>query len=65
MANFRVETVFDPNTKLYFAELYYPSDAKRPLAATQPVYPSHEEAIQDSVNMMKSAFPTKPISKTT
>ena len=61
MANFGVETVRDKKTGMFFAELYYPDDAIEPIAKTQPVYSSHEQAIVDSVNMMKAAFPEHPI----
>jgi len=61
MEKFRVETVVDKKTGLIFAELYHPDDAIVPMAATQPIYPTHEEATSDIVDMMKKSFPDQPI----
>ena len=56
MANFRLETVRDSRTGLYFSELYYPNDAEKPFASSQPIYGSHEDAMSDSVRMLKVVF---------
>jgi hypothetical protein len=56
---FRVETALNSASGLIYAELYYPEDAVKPIAATEPVYMGHEQAETDIINMFK-----KVISKT-
>jgi hypothetical protein len=62
MALFRVETVLDPKSRLYRAEVYYPDDAPQPFVSTLPSFQSHEEAAQHSVDTFKRVFPNEPIS---
>jgi hypothetical protein len=44
MANYRIEIVRDEATKLYRADLYYPSTEATPIASTSALYQSPEEA---------------------
>ncbi len=61
MAQFRVETVLDNNTNLYFIEVYQEGSAE-PLTVGQPIYSSHEHAMADAVEIFKTAMPDQPIS---
>lgn len=61
MARFRVETVQDPQTGLFRAELYFPEDASVPKAVTKPIYVSHEHAAEEVIEMFRSGFPDQPI----
>ena len=45
MANFRIETGFDPASGKYYAKLFYPQDAARPVATTASIYDSDREAM--------------------
>jgi len=45
MAQLRVETATYPDTGKVYAELYYPEDEVIPIAVTEPVFPSSEEAV--------------------
>jgi len=59
MANFRVETAFDPKNGLIYAELYFPEDSVVPLARTGSIYPTHEAAEKDVIAMFVAALPAK------
>ncbi len=61
MARFRIETMTDPVTGKVFSELYYPDDAEEPMARTRAKYDTHEQATADAVELIKRAFPEKPI----
>lgn len=61
MAQFRVETVQDPATGLYRAEVFYPADASVPLVVGNPIYQNHEHAIADAVQIFKDGFKNQPI----
>jgi hypothetical protein len=63
MARFRAETVLDPNSGKYYVELYYPDNATEPLVTTDPIYPSHEVAEQETLRLMQEALPTQPVKK--
>jgi hypothetical protein len=56
VAQFRAETIFDQKTGLYYVEVYYPDNATKPLATTDPIYPTPELAEEDVLEMMRTAF---------
>lgn len=60
MAVFRIESVFDINTGLYFVEVYQ-GDDKDPLFVGKPIYATHEHASADSIEIFKRAMPDQPI----
>lgn len=49
MAAIRIEPVRDPESGRYFVEIYYPSDARRPLVTTAPRYASSAAAENDLI----------------
>lgn len=53
--NFRIETKVDPATRKVFAEAYFPNDAKTPMATTDAIYASHEEAQADITKVVRDA----------
>ncbi|MCT7328018.1 hypothetical protein [Ralstonia mojiangensis] len=57
MANFRIETVMDIGTGLYRVEVYYPPESAAPFVVGNPIYPSHEAAIADAVEIFKNGLP--------
>jgi hypothetical protein len=61
MAKFRVETVEDISTSLIFAELYYPDNAKKPSAVTDPIFSTHEAAAASIIDAFKNAQPKHPV----
>jgi hypothetical protein len=61
MAEFRIETDYDPATGRYYAEFYHSADARAPTGITKPIYPSHEAARADAIDMIKKVFPDKPL----
>lgn len=61
MAKFRLESVFDHASGLYYVEVYYPDDAGEPLVTTDPRYQSHEEAEVDSIRIFQDAFKNQPV----
>ena len=62
MANFRVESVLDRSSGLYYVEVFYPDTATEPIVSSEPIYPSHEAAEADSLKTFCEAFKGKPIS---
>ncbi|TWB61683.1 hypothetical protein FBZ98_1011028 [Rhizobium sp. ERR 922] len=60
-ATFRIETVFDDKTGLYFAEVYSPGDAKEPFEKTKPIYASHESAEREVLEMFRKTFKGQPM----
>jgi len=60
MAKFRVETVLDKNTGLYFVEVYQEGQDE-PLVVGNPIYFSHEHAMADSIEIFKQSMPNQPI----
>jgi len=64
MAKFRLETVLDPASGLFYAEVYYPEDAATPFTKSEPRFTTHEQAAQHGVDTLKKAFPNKPIKAT-
>jgi len=44
MADYRIEAIADPETGLYFVQIFCPSSATTAVARTKPIYPSLEEA---------------------
>jgi hypothetical protein len=61
MAQFRVETVQDPASGLYRAEVFYPTDSATPLVVGNPIYRSHEHAMADAAKIFKDNWPDKPL----
>ena len=57
MDNYRVEATIDRATGRYFAELYFPADAKQPIAKTHPIYDSENEALERVNRMFRNLFP--------
>ncbi len=53
MAKFRIETETDPKTGKVYAELYYPDDADQPIARTEPIFPSREDAEEQIKEMFE------------
>ncbi len=53
MTQLRVETAIYPNTGKVYAELYYPGDEVLPIAVTEPIYPTREEAVKQSCVMFE------------
>ncbi len=53
MTHLRVETAIYPNTGKVYAELYYPGDEVLPIAVTEPIYPTREEAVKQSCVMFE------------
>ena len=51
MAQLRVETAIYPDSNKVYAELYYPETELVPIAVTEPIYPSREEAVKQSCVM--------------
>jgi hypothetical protein len=45
MAQLRVETATYPSTGKVYAELYYPEDEVIPIAVTEPIFLSSEDAV--------------------
>ncbi len=60
MAQFRVESVLDNDTGLYYVEIYQETKDK-PFAVGKPIYSCHEHAMADSVEILKTALPNQPI----
>ena len=52
MASYRIEIVQDATTRLYRAELYFPSTSNVATAATLPIYQTREEAEQRIQQML-------------
>lgn len=53
--SFRIDTKVDPTTRKVFAEAYFPNDAKTPMATTDAIYASHEEAQADITKVVRDA----------
>ena len=53
MTQLRVETAIYPNTGKVYAELYSPGDEVLPIAVTEPIYPTREEAVKQSCVMFE------------
>lgn len=58
MEKFRVETAVNSPSGLIYAELYYPDHTTTPIATTEPVYFSQQQAETDIVSMFKKAIST-------
>ena len=54
MAQLRVETVTYPSTGKVYAELYYPEDEVIPIAVTEPIFPSSEDAVIHANEMFEN-----------
>ncbi len=61
MATFRVETVFDAKTGLYFVEVYYPDSSANPFVVSKPIYQSHEQAAEDAIRIFRKGLPDQPL----
>ena len=61
MARFRVESVRDVASGLYYNELFYPDDSVIPVASTRPIYRTLEDAERGAVELLKKALPEQPI----
>lgn len=44
MADYRIEAAADPESGLYFVQIFVPSNATTAVARTKPIYASLEEA---------------------
>lgn len=62
MAKFRIESVLDPKTGLYFVEVYQ-EEKKTPLVVGKPIYMSHEHAMAESIEIFKKGLPDQPITE--
>ena len=51
ISQLRVETATHPGTGKVYAELYYPDDEVIPIAVTEPVYLSSEDAVTSAHEM--------------
>jgi hypothetical protein len=58
MEKFRVETAINSPSGLIYAELYYPDNTATPIATTEPVYLSRQQAETDIVSMFKKVIAT-------
>ena len=56
MADYRIVAAIEPASGLYFVELFYPSDALKPVAKTKAVYASDEEAQRRVGESLKAVF---------
>ena len=54
MPKLRVETATYPDTGKVYAELYYPGDELIPIAVTEPIYLSNEDAVASAHEMFES-----------
>ncbi len=61
MAHFKVETVLDHASSLYYNELYYPAESKEPRTRTKPLYASIEQAQAEAKRITEAAFPDQPV----
>jgi len=61
MATFRVESVLDPQSGLYFVEVYYPDSASTPFVISKPIYQSHDQAAEDALRIFREGFPDQPL----
>ena len=56
MTKFRIETVLDESSGYYSLEIYYPDTESLPLGKSDPIFTSHESAVQDAIKVMRDAF---------
>ncbi len=49
MSQLRVETARHPKSGMVYAELYYPETEVIPLAVTEPIYTSRDDAIKHAI----------------
>ena len=56
MANFRVEAELDGFTGKYRSKIFYPCDAKKPVATTSAIYETGAEAVRCLEEMFRGAF---------
>ena len=49
MALIRIEAVQDPDTDLYYVEIYHPADAEQPFVTTAPRYGTAAAAETDTI----------------
>ncbi|MCK5667488.1 MAG: hypothetical protein KAI15_00270 [Gammaproteobacteria bacterium] len=54
MPKLRVETATHPDTGKVYAELYYPGDELIPIAVTEPIYLSSEDAVTSAHEMFEN-----------
>ena len=54
MPKLRVETATHPDTGKVYAELYYPGDELIPIAVTEPIYLSSEDAVTSAHAMFEN-----------
>jgi hypothetical protein len=59
MAVIRIEAVEDPETGLYFVEIYNPADSGEPYVTTAPRYKSAAAAENDTIAILASAASTQ------
>ena len=60
MATFRVESVLDPKSGLYFVEVYYPDSSATPFVMSKPIYQSHDQAAEDALRIFREGLPDQP-----
>lgn len=60
MATFRVGTVFETNTGLYFIEVYYLEDSTKPFVISKPIYRSHDQAAEDAFRIFREGLSDQP-----
>jgi len=58
---FRLETVLDKNTGMYYGEMYYPENATEPYVRSKAVFTSAEAAVQHTLDTFKKMFPDQPV----
>jgi hypothetical protein len=56
MARFRCEAIEDLKSGKFYVELYYPHEATEPIAVTQPIYHSLDEAEEKTVELFREWF---------
>jgi hypothetical protein len=52
MAVIRIEAVKDPETGLYFVEIYHPADSDKPYVTTAPRYTTAAAAENDTIAIL-------------
>jgi len=60
MADYRIEATPDPESGLYYVQVFCPSTARTAVARTKPIYPSLEEAQRRVGETISAAFAKCP-----
>jgi len=61
-SDYRVEAAADPESGLFYAEVFHPGDASVPIAKTKPVYASLEDARRRAEDAIRAMYPEQPTS---